>query len=74
MSGCTWAVGWQRLGKNVPVARQQIFNNITAGLQQCKSCFLSGPCRDVANKEQGYLRVSSVQESVRTELEPEEEE
>jgi hypothetical protein len=28
----------QRLGKHVPVARQQILNNATVGLQQWTSC------------------------------------
>jgi hypothetical protein len=29
---------WTRLGKHVPVARQQILNNATVGPQQWKSC------------------------------------
>jgi hypothetical protein len=31
-------VSGQRLGKHVPIAGQEIFNNATAGLQQWKSC------------------------------------
>jgi hypothetical protein len=37
-------------------------------------CFLRGPCRDIMNKGQGHLRVSSVRESVRRRFEPEAEE
>jgi hypothetical protein len=37
-------------------------------------CLLRGPCRDVINQEQFQLRVSSVQELVKKELEPEAEE
>jgi hypothetical protein len=36
--------------------------------------FVHGPCRDVINKGQGQLGVSSVQESVKRGLEPEAEE
>jgi hypothetical protein len=38
MDGYTKAVSGQRLGKYVPVARQQILNNATVELQQWKSC------------------------------------
>jgi hypothetical protein len=38
MSGYTRAVSRQRLGKHIPVVRQQILNNATVGLQQWKSC------------------------------------
>jgi hypothetical protein len=31
-------VSGQRLGKHIPVARQQSINNATVGLQQWKSC------------------------------------
>jgi hypothetical protein len=31
------AVSAQRIGKHVPIARQQILNNATVGLQQLKS-------------------------------------
>jgi hypothetical protein len=34
------AVSGKLLGKHVHVARQQIFNNATVGLQQRKSCVL----------------------------------
>jgi hypothetical protein len=37
MDGYTRAVSGQRLGKRVPVAMQQIFNNTTVELQQWKS-------------------------------------
>jgi hypothetical protein len=74
MGGYTRDVCRQRLGKHVPVARQQILNNAVVGLQQWKICFLCGPCRDVIGNGQGQLRVSSVQESVKRGLEPEEEE
>jgi hypothetical protein len=36
-------------------------------------CFLCGPCRDVISKEHRQLRDSSVRESVKNGLEPEEE-
>jgi hypothetical protein len=38
MGGYTRAFFGQRLGKQIPVARQQILNNATVGLQQWKSC------------------------------------
>jgi hypothetical protein len=38
MDGYTRDVSGQRVGKHVAVARQQIFNNATVGLQQWKSC------------------------------------
>jgi hypothetical protein len=38
IGGYTKAVSGQRLVKHVPVARQQILNNATVGLQQWKSC------------------------------------
>jgi hypothetical protein len=34
----TRAVSGQRLDKHVPVARQQILNKATVGLQEWKSC------------------------------------
>jgi hypothetical protein len=37
MGGYTGRVSGQRLGKHVPVARQQILNNVTVELQQWKS-------------------------------------
>jgi hypothetical protein len=37
--GYTSAVSEQWLGKNVPVARQQILNNEPVGLQQWKTVF-----------------------------------
>jgi hypothetical protein len=37
MGGYTMDVSGQRLSKHVPVARQQILNNVTVGLQQWKS-------------------------------------
>jgi hypothetical protein len=37
-------------------------------------CFLRGPCRDVKNKGQGQLIVTSVRESVERGLEPDAEE
>jgi hypothetical protein len=39
MNKYTMAVSGQRLGKHVPISRQQILNNITGGLQQSKSVF-----------------------------------
>jgi hypothetical protein len=41
MSGYTKVVFRQRLGKHVPVARQQILNIAAVGLQQWKSCVFS---------------------------------
>jgi hypothetical protein len=38
MGGYTRAVSEQRLGKHIPVARQEIINNATVGLQQWMSC------------------------------------
>jgi hypothetical protein len=38
MGGYTRVVSGQRLGKHVPVARQQILNNATVTLQQWKMC------------------------------------
>jgi hypothetical protein len=40
MGGYTRAVSGHRLGKHVPVAKQQRLNNVTAELQQWKSCVL----------------------------------
>jgi hypothetical protein len=37
MDGYIRAVSGQRLGKHVPVARQQIFNSLTVRLEQWKS-------------------------------------
>jgi hypothetical protein len=37
MDGKTKADSGQRLGKHIPVARQQIVNNATVGLQECES-------------------------------------
>jgi hypothetical protein len=39
MGGYTRTDSGQRLAKHVPVARQQILNNATVGLQQCKCWF-----------------------------------
>jgi hypothetical protein len=51
IGGYSRAVSRQRLGKHVPVARQQILNNATVGLQQWKTeCFLCRPCRDIISK------------------------
>jgi hypothetical protein len=38
MGGYTRDVSGQRLGRHVPVAEQQIFNNATVEQQQRKSC------------------------------------
>jgi hypothetical protein len=38
ISGYTMAMSGQLLGKEFPVARQQILNNATVVLQQWKSC------------------------------------
>jgi hypothetical protein len=35
---CKMAISEQRLGKHVPVSRQQILNYATVGLKQWKSC------------------------------------
>jgi hypothetical protein len=43
-------VSRQRLGKHVPVARQQILNNATVGLRQRKWVFPCGSCQDVICK------------------------
>jgi hypothetical protein len=72
-------VSRQQLGKHVPVARQQIPNNATVGLQQRNSCFLRGPCRDVKSEtrfgaEFVDCQFTSVGESVKGGLEQEAEE
>jgi hypothetical protein len=74
MGGYTRDASGQRLGKHVPVARHQVLNNATVGLQQWKNCFLPSPCRDVISKGQDQSLVSSVRESVKRGLEPEAEE
>jgi hypothetical protein len=38
MAGYTNVVSRQQLCKHVPVARQQMLNNVTVGPQQWKSC------------------------------------
>jgi hypothetical protein len=38
MDGYARAVSGQRLGKHVPVARQQILNNVKVELQQWENC------------------------------------
>jgi hypothetical protein len=38
MGGYTSAVSGQRLRKHVPIAKKQILNNATVGVQQGKSC------------------------------------
>jgi hypothetical protein len=38
ISEYTRPISGQRVGKHVPIARQQILNNATAGLQQWKGC------------------------------------
>jgi hypothetical protein len=73
MDRYTRSVSRQQLSKCVPVAKQQILDNATVGLQW-KSCFLCGPSHDIISKGQGQLRVSSVQESVKRGLELEAEE
>jgi hypothetical protein len=45
------------LGKHVPVARQQIINTATVGLQQWNNCFLRDPYLDVISKGQSQLLV-----------------
>jgi hypothetical protein len=45
--GYTTAVSGQRLDKHVPVARRQILNNATVGLQQWKNCVLYVVCDEV---------------------------
>jgi hypothetical protein len=74
MGGYAKAVSEQRFGKHVPAA---IDTNATTE----ELCFLRGPCRELISKGQGQLsvvscqlKVSSVRESVKTELEPEAEE
>jgi hypothetical protein len=57
----TATVSGQRLGKHVPLARQQILNNATVET----GCFLCGSCRDIISKGQGQLSVSSAREAVR---------
>jgi hypothetical protein len=73
MGGYTRDVSGQRLGKHIPVARQQILNNGTVGLcvQQWKNCFLRGPCQDVISIGQDQSLVNSVRESVKRRLESE---
>jgi hypothetical protein len=56
-----------RLGKQVPAATD-------TNAMKVELCFLCGPYRDVINKGQGPLIISSVRESVKRENEPEPEE
>jgi hypothetical protein len=44
IGGYTRGVSGQRLGKHVPIANKQIFNNATVGLQQWNNGLLRGPC------------------------------
>jgi hypothetical protein len=46
MGGYTWAVSRQQFGKHVPVARQQILNTATVGLQQWKGCVFHVVCAE----------------------------
>jgi hypothetical protein len=43
----TSAVSGQRLRKHVPVARQQILNNATVGLQRYMSCVFYVVCAEM---------------------------
>jgi drug/metabolite transporter superfamily protein YnfA len=58
-------VSGQRLGKHVPVARQQILNNVSFDLNNGNRVFLRGPCRLVILKTIGATQFSSVQESAK---------
>jgi hypothetical protein len=53
MGGYTRTVSGQRLGKHVPVARQQMLNDPTVGPQQLKSCVFYVVRADVISKGKG---------------------
>jgi hypothetical protein len=53
MSGYTRHVSGQRLGKQVPIARRQILNTATAGLQQWKRCVFYVVLADIQYYNQG---------------------
>jgi hypothetical protein len=56
MGGYSKVVSGQLLGKHVPVAKQQILNNATIGLQTMEElCFLRSPCLEVISKGRGQF-------------------
>jgi hypothetical protein len=63
------AVSGQRLGKHVPVARQQILNNATVGLQQWKRGVSTWSVPRSYIEDNWGVPVSSVRESVKRGLE-----
>jgi hypothetical protein len=65
MGGYARAVSEQRLGKHVPVARQQILNNAVVGLQQWKSCISTWSVPRSYFEDNWSDQVSSVQASVK---------
>jgi hypothetical protein len=72
----TRAVSGQWLGKQVPVARQQILNKATIGLQRWKSCvsYVVHAKMLQARDKVSLVQFSSVPESVKRGLQPEAEE
>jgi hypothetical protein len=68
MGGYTRAVSRQRLGKHVPVARQQILNNATFGVQKWKSRVFYVVRFGMLYSRDKVSLVSSVWEFVREDL------
>jgi hypothetical protein len=66
----TRAVSGQRLGKHVPVARQQTLNNATVGLQHWKICVLYVVRAQILQARDKVSLLRSAQESVKRGLEP----
>jgi hypothetical protein len=61
------AVCGLQLCKHVPVARQQILNNATVGLQQCKSCvFYMVRAKRLQARRDSKLSQLSVESQFRT--------
>jgi hypothetical protein len=63
--GYTRAVSGQRLGEHVPVARQQIINNETVGLQQWTRCVSTWSVPRSYLEDNCSEPLSSVRESVK---------
>jgi hypothetical protein len=74
MGGYTRAVSGQRIGKNVPVARQQILNNTTVEIQQWKHGVSTWSVPRSYLEDNWGASVCSVRECVKTGLELEAEE
>jgi hypothetical protein len=69
MGGYTRAVSRQWLRKHISVTKQQILNNATVGLQQCKSCVFYVVVPRCYKQGTRLDPVSSVRESVKKALE-----